>query len=225
MAAPENKLIVLCDGTWAGSETNTKSNIYYLARMIGIDMALYNPAKALPIPYQDLERGVDACYFPGAGLGGTFLEYIFNGITIHDIDQDCFDVYKYIVEHYTPQHEIWMFGFSRGAYTIRCVAGMINNCGILRPMDGNSAPINPDSLNRLCRQVYRIYRSRDPADHPDSPKSLLFKDRVSYNVVTPVKFMGLFDTVGSMGIPYLNPGVGPAFYEFYDNKISNVVEK
>ncbi|KAF9079408.1 hypothetical protein BGX23_004167 [Mortierella sp. AD031] len=170
-------------------------------------MALYNPAQAQPIPYQDATRGINACYFPGAGLGGTFLEYIFNGATDHDIDRDCIEVYKYITEHYTPQHEIWMFGLSRGAYTVRCVAGMINNCGILKRMDKDGAPLRPSFLERMYCRVYRIYRSDDPEDHPEAPRSTTFKRRASYDVTTPVKFMGLFDTVGSLGIPYLNPGI------------------
>ncbi|KAF7722391.1 hypothetical protein EC973_003167 [Apophysomyces ossiformis] len=219
------KLIVLCDGTWCGSETNTKTNVFLLAEMMGINMSLYNPARAEPIPYHDAGRGMDTCYFPGAGLGGTFLEYIFNGATAYDIDQDCIKVYKYIAEHYTPQHEIWMFGLSRGAYTVRSVAGMINNCGILKRTDGNGVPLLPDVLDRLYQQIYRIYRSRDPADHPESERIRAFKEKASYNVPTPVKFMGLFDTVGSLGIPYLNPGIGPAFEEFHDNKISCAIEK
>ncbi|KAF7720644.1 hypothetical protein EC973_006742 [Apophysomyces ossiformis] len=193
--------------------------------MIGINMTFSNPARAEPIPHQDAARGINACYFPGAGLGGTFLEYIFNGATVYDIDQDCIEVYKYITENYTPQHEIWMFGLSRGAYTVRSVAGMINNCGILKRVDGDGVPLSPDLLDRLYHQIYRIYRSSDPEDHPESERSRTFKEKASYDVNTPVKFMGLFDTVGSLGIPYLNPGVGPAFYEFHDNKISCVVEK
>ncbi|KAH7028674.1 hypothetical protein BKA57DRAFT_541426 [Linnemannia elongata] len=217
------KLIVLVDGSWCGSETNTKSNIFLLAEMMGIDMTLYNPARAEPIPYAT--HGINACYFPGAGLGGTFLEYIFNGATAHDIDRDCIEVYRYIVENYTPQHEIWMFGLSRGAYTVRCVAGMINNCGILRRMNEDDTPINPNLLNRMYRRVYRIYRSNEPEDHPEAPRSTTFRTQASHNVPTPVRFMGLFDTVGGLGIPYLNPGIGPTFHNFHDNKISCVVEK
>ncbi|KAF9117847.1 hypothetical protein BGW39_001727 [Mortierella sp. 14UC] len=201
------KLIVLVDGSWCGSETNTRSNIFILAEMMGINMALYNPAQAQPIQYQDATRGINACYFPGAGLGGTFLEYIFNGATAHDIDRDCIDVYRYIVENYIPMHEIWMFGLSRGAYTVRCVAGMINNCGILKRMNEDGVLLGPILLERMYHRVYRIYRSDDPEDHPQTPRSTEFRTQASHNVPTPVKFMGLFDTVGSLGIPYLNPGL------------------
>ncbi|OAQ25184.1 hypothetical protein K457DRAFT_45884, partial [Linnemannia elongata AG-77] len=209
------RIIVLCDGTWCGSETNTQSNIYRLMEMINKQEEQHESEQdPSPLP-NDYRPDIEACYFPGAGLRGTFLEYIFNGATGNDIDKNCIEVYEYIVQHFTPNHEIWMFGLSRGAYTVRCVAGMINNCGILRRRDDKS----------LCEEVYRIYRSRDPLDHPEAPRSTAFKRRASYDVTTPVKFMGLFDTVGSLGIPYLNPGIGLMFHEFYDTKISTVVEK
>ncbi|KAF9079274.1 hypothetical protein BGX23_004545, partial [Mortierella sp. AD031] len=86
-------------------------------------------------------------------------------------------------------HEIWMFGFSRGAYTMRCVAGMINNCGILKQTN-NAGPLDL----RLCDQVYKIYRSCDAEDHPKAAKILEFKRQASYDVCTPVKFMGVMDT-------------------------------
>ncbi|KAF9083456.1 hypothetical protein BGX29_003125 [Mortierella sp. GBA35] len=214
------KLIVLCDGTWCGSETNTQSNIFRLAEMIGIDMTQQNPTHAQPIPYQDDTRGIRACYFPGAGLGSTFLEYLFNGLTCSDIDRDCIDVYQYIVQNYSQDHEIWMFGFSRGAYTMRCVAGMTNNCGILKQTN-NAGPLDL----RLCDQVYKIYRSCDAEDHPKAAKILEFKRQASYDVCTPVKFMGVMDTVGSLGVPTLDAGIGVKFPGFYDQKVSSVVEK
>jgi uncharacterized protein (DUF2235 family) len=212
LSPPKKKLIVLCDGTWCGMETNTQTNIYRLAEMI---MGGHNPFNTSPTnPYIDPVRQIIACYFPGGGIGGTFLEYLFNGATGSDIDQDCEEVYRYIVQHYTRDHEIWMFGLSRGAYTVRCVAGMINNCGILTlPNIG------------LCNHVYQTYRSRGQTDHPADPNMAKFRTLNSHPVPTPVKFMGLLDTVGSLGIPYLAPGIGLDFHEFYNTEISAVVEK
>jgi hypothetical protein len=68
-----------------------------------------------------------AGYQEGVGLNRTFLEYIWDGATASAIGDECISVYKFIVENYTDEHEIWLFGFSRGAFTVRCVTGMINN--------------------------------------------------------------------------------------------------
>jgi uncharacterized protein (DUF2235 family) len=110
------KLVVLCDGTWCGRETDTESNIQHLARMIGIDMTIDTG----PDDIHTLSaRGdlVQARYANGVGLGSTFLDYLFNGATGDDIAKQCTEAYKYIVENYTTEHEIWMFGLSRGAFT------------------------------------------------------------------------------------------------------------
>ena len=220
----KKKLIVLCDGSWCGSETNTQSNIYLLAKMIGIDMFLQRPDVAKPIEYENMKRGVKACYFPGSGLGGTFLEYLFNGATGCDMGKDCTDTYKYIVRHYSEDYEIWMFGLSRGAYTVRCVGGMINNCGIIKRRNA-SGDLDDATLDGLCDEVYKIYRSPYEEDKPKSESTLEFKRHASYDVATPVKFMGLLDTVGSLGVPKLDAGIGLDYPEFYDQKISSVVEK
>ncbi|KAF9964398.1 hypothetical protein BGZ70_006540 [Mortierella alpina] len=216
--AIRQKLIVLCDGTWCGSETNTKSNIFLLAKMIGIPMDEENPTNAVPIYYEDPTREIQAGYFPGSGLGSTFLEYLYNATSGMDIDNDCIRVYKYIVERYTGYQEIWMFGLSRGSYTVRSVVGMINNCGLIRTFTDRT-------IDSLCNEVYLIYRSPYPEDCPKSRSSLEFRRRVSHNVSMPIKFMGLLDTVGAMGVPKLDSGIGLTFPEFHDHMISSEVEK
>ncbi|KAG0343900.1 hypothetical protein BG005_002123 [Podila minutissima] len=201
-----DKVVVLCDGTWAGTETKTETNIFLLAEMMGISKELYlGTPSGQPISHQDTARGIKACYFS--------------------------DVYEYIVQHYTPESEIWMFGFSCGAYTVRCVTGMINNCGILKRRKKGQAVLTndytalTDEERALCQQVYWIYHSNDPADHPESPRSTTFRARASHNVPTPVKFMSLFNAVGAQSMPYIKPGMGMTFYELYDTKVSTVVEK
>jgi len=186
------RLIVLCDGTWCGPETGTRTNIQILAELIGIDVT--DSKKEL----HDPKRNLKAKYFDGIGLGSTFFAYLFNGSTANDIASMCLEVYTFIAEHFNKDTEIWMFGLSRGAYTVRCVAGMINNCGIVK-----------DSSEDLCKQVYRIYSSPYDEDAPYSKQSVTFRERASWDDVAPIKFMGLFDTVGSIGIPNLDAGNGP----------------
>ncbi|PKK60358.1 hypothetical protein RhiirC2_669794, partial [Rhizophagus irregularis] len=46
------------------------------------------------------------------------------------LDNKIKEGYKFIVNNYNPGDDIWLFGFSHGAYIVRCIAGMIRNCGI-----------------------------------------------------------------------------------------------
>lgn len=226
------KLAVLSDGTWCGRETGTVTNISMLAAKMGIDMtpALNRRTAADPISaleISDPSRKVNARYFDGCGLGDTFLAYLFNGATGSDIGKECLEAYQYIVEHFDDETEIWLFGHSRGSYTVRCVAGMINNCGIIKKRDTAEATIS------LCEEVYQMYRSRDEEDAPSSAKMIQFREKASWNLlddangrrVSPVKFMGLIDTVGSLGIPRIDAGIGLDYPEFYDQNVSVEVEK
>ncbi|KAK9342835.1 hypothetical protein V1522DRAFT_447684 [Lipomyces starkeyi] len=187
--ATSTKLVVLCDGSWCGREKYTKSNIQLLAKMIGVDL------DHEPYILEDAARNIKARYFDEVDRGSTFMDYTYNMAIATDIKEQCETTYEYIVNNYTPNDEIWMFGFSVGSYIIRCVAGMINNCGILRLKD------DPNETRLLCRTVYQKYRSRLPVDAPWSPEMKHFRHLESWRVGTPVKFMGVLDTVGKLGIP------------------------
>ncbi|KAK9482464.1 hypothetical protein V1527DRAFT_485690 [Lipomyces starkeyi] len=204
------KLIVLCDGTWCGKETGTETNIYLLARHMGISFDKE--------PYSLDEPCRKARYFNGVRLGSTLLDCLIGGAISDDTGRRCTDVYKYIVDTYTEEHEIWMFGLSRGAYIIRCVAGMINNCGIIKRRGTD------DETTHLCNEVYRMYQSHSDQDAPHSSQTITFRKTCSWDVLKPIKFMGLLDTVCSMPTTRLNSRAGLAVPEFYDQKVSSEVE-
>lgn len=244
---PAKRIVIFCDGTWVGRETTVAdappSNIRQLANMVGEvqynDDPLQKPAAVHPIkPHKargsssarfngtgpPVQPNVIAGYQEGVGLNRTFLEYIWDGATASAIGDECIGVYKFIVDNYTSDHEIWLFGFSRGAFTVRCVAGMINNCGIIKRL----AEYTEDEVQTLCYEVFRTYRSNVPLDAPKSDECRRLKgdpNRV-WSVNRPIRFMGLIDTVGALGIPRLNAGVGFDWspFEFFDQHVSSVVQ-
>ena len=227
--ANPQRVIVLCDGTWCGRETGTQSNIWKLAEAFGINLSGGNNDTV------NARLNFRARYFQGSGTGKPFLYYLFDGATGSDLQDKCVEAYQYVAESYVPDSEVWMFGLSRGAFTVRCVAGMINNCGIVKPYKEREAVSQLQAASEtksLCEEVYRIYRSPHEEDKPNTPKMKAFRDKWSHSEVedteqAPVKFMGLIDTVGSLGIPRLNPGMyaGGEWPEFHDQKVSSVVEK
>lgn len=92
--------------------------------------------------------------------------------------------YREIVRLYEPGDEIWLFGFSRGAYTVRCIAGVIGRCGLLKP-----------EHIRFVPDVLLLYRRR-----PAYAGSGLVAPEYVYPDVK-IRFMGLWDTVASLGLP------------------------
>ncbi|RMZ68756.1 peptidoglycan binding domain containing [Pyrenophora seminiperda CCB06] len=229
---PPKRLAVFCDGTWVGRETKVEdappSNIRQLANMVGevhytndTTSAAIHPIK--PHTHSNSEN-ITAGYQEGVGLNKNFLQYIWDGATAASISEECISVYKYIVENFDTDHEIWLFGFSRGAFTVRCVAGMINNCGIIK----RRSEYTDAELYRLCYEVFRTYRSALPSDAPSSSECQRWKglDAKVWQVKRPIRFMGVIDTVGALGIPRLQAGIGFDWspFEFFDQSMSAVVQ-
>lgn len=213
---------------WSGDAAGTTGNIKLMAECIaGIPLAnrqvftVGNPVVVV------------GTYFDGVGLAGTanlagFIEYIQDGITANDIRNRCVEVYRFIVEYCTKDSEVWLLGFSRGAFTVRSVAGMINNFGIVDKTNFQLEPVPTDSRtdpDPVCAEVYRMYRSRDKQFRPDATYPGEFRDMYSLKLGTrpTIKFMGLLDTVGSLGVPTINAGYGLEFL-FYDQVVSEQVE-
>ncbi|GBC00767.1 hypothetical protein RclHR1_03970009 [Rhizophagus clarus] len=195
-------IVVLCDGTW--DSQSSKSNIY----------ALYKE-----LLEQDNQQHVT--YIDGIGAGKIALDFIIDGAIASSLDAKIKEGYKYIITHYNPGDDIWLFGFSRGAYTVRCIAGMIRNCGILK----TDRDITSDQIDKRINLAYEIYRNRDTIHHPDGSGSDKFKKAFSYpdSEKPIIKFLGLWDTVGAYGIPAYIIDKGFKYLELYDQTIPNIV--
>ncbi len=75
--------------------------------------------------------------------------------------------YRFLVESFTPGDELYFFGFSRGAYTVRSLAGLVRNAGILRR----------EHVGRVD-EAYDLYRDRDDEARPKSAKAVAFRERL-----------------------------------------------
>ena len=116
------------------------------------------------------------------------------------------DGYRYIVQNYSPGDELFLFGFTRGAYTVRSLCGLINNCGILK---------RPDA--RLIQRAFDHYKRPENEYAPKGTKSIAFRKKYAHQS-NEVRFLGVFDTVGALGIPFSFLGFLNAEDEFYDSK-------
>jgi hypothetical protein len=106
------------------------------------------------------------------------------------LSRNVLDAYRFLIHTYEPGDALYLFGFSRGAFTARSLAGLVRNCGILRP----------EQADRID-EAWALYRSR--ADKPTSVAATLFRGAYSYE--TEIRFVGVWDTVGSLGIPVPAP--------------------
>lgn len=116
------RIVVCSDGTWNRPEKNPEkdfpTNVLRLARAIK------------PIGADRIHQQV----FYDWGVG-SYYDASIGGATGRGVHKNIMDGYRYIVQNYSPEDELFLFGFSRGAYTIRCLCGLINNCGIIKRPD------------------------------------------------------------------------------------------
>ena len=193
------KRIVICaDGTWNRPEKNPKkdtpTNVLRLARAV-------KPVGA---------GGASQQVFYDWGVG-SYHDKVSGGVTGKGLHKNIMDDYRYLVQNYASGDEIFLFGFSRGSYTIRSLCGLINNCGILKRPDAS-----------LIQAAFDHYKKSSARYAPRGEVSVAFRRKHSH-ASRVVQFVGVWDTVGAMGIPISFLGLFDDKDEFYDTKIGRNV--
>ena len=192
------KRIVICsDGTWNQPNQEFPTNVVKAARAI------------LPL---DSSGTIQAVFYdPGVGSEGGFWERIRGGVTGKGLDKNIQDAYRFLMQNYEPGDEVILSGFSRGAYTVRSTVGLLRNVGLLKQ----------DHEDKLA-EAFEIYRDRKIDSHPNSTLAKQF--RADYSNEIEVKFLGVWDTVGALGIPVRGlRSFTMKRYGFHDLQLSSIV--
>lgn len=195
------KRIVICsDGTWNTPDQKDQgeycpSNVIKMARAIA--------------PRSRDEMSQIVFYDQGVGTGWG-LDRLTGGAFGHGLEKNIQDAYRFLMHNYADGDEIFFFGFSRGAYTARSTTGLIRNCGLLKK-------IHADKFE----EAYKLYKRRDV--HPDSKEAKQFRKKFSREI--KIKFMGVWDTVGALGIPIRGLRfITKKRYTFHDVELSGIVK-
>lgn len=114
-------LVVCCDGTW-----NTAEQRHDGAPVPINVVRLYNALA-------DENKGIKQLkyYHPGVGTEAGWLDRAMGGATGKGLDANIKSAYHWLCRNYQVDADIYLFGFSRGAYTVRSLGGMIARCGLL----------------------------------------------------------------------------------------------
>ncbi|KAK0551988.1 hypothetical protein OC846_003072 [Tilletia horrida] len=248
---PRQRLVICCDGTWQSRET-VKSVIQGTVVTGGDDKWLTNIAVLASAIAPDAgvpdENGIiirqNVFYIPGVGTTITSLQNLYEGMTGASLADKVEDGYSFLCDNHSEGDEIFLFGFSRGAYTARCIAAFVNWAGILKKSEliwfrtvweafQKRKPEDPKTLEAAA-EVLRKYTGRYPSRDASETSSDAIKDgvkiekapdsavervqeKVSWAKAPPITVLGVFDTVGSLGIPgnYMTPAVQKLF-SFFD---------
>jgi uncharacterized protein (DUF2235 family) len=196
------RLVLCCDGTW-NSADQEHDHVPCPTNVVKIGFRIAKRDGDIPqIIYYD--QGVGTGNLLDRCTGGAFGE---------GLEDNIHDAYRFLVANYEPGDELFFFGFSRGAFTSRSIAGMIRKCGIV----GREHVEN-------YRDAIALYRN---AEHPDDggPKKFRSDYSVCGGEAIRIKFIGVWDTVGALGIPLRGlRGLTREKYQFHDTELSGTVQ-
>ncbi|TVS08717.1 MAG: DUF2235 domain-containing protein [Gammaproteobacteria bacterium] len=170
-------LIVLSDGTGNSGGVTRDTNVWRLYKTIDRHHA----------PVEQLVR-----YDDGVGTDDWRVAKILGGAVGIGLTRNVTGLYGFLARHYRPGDRIYMLGFSRGAFTVRVLAGLIARCG-LWTQNAYFAEDNPERFIR--RRILPAYRSLGDA------KVRALRDSVDLHPEVYVRFLGVWDTVDAVGVP------------------------
>lgn len=159
-------------------------------------------------------------YDDGVGTHNIRLLRLFGGAFGVGLSRNIREAYEFLAVNYQPGDRIFLFGFSRGAFTVRSLAGMICRCGLLER--GALLSQGRRARNRAVKRILRAYRSEktifDDASAERIRKSLGIDGLPLQSV--EIHFVGVWDTVDAMGVPFdwLKEWVNPAWKLFFGRR-------
>jgi hypothetical protein len=233
-AAGGIKRLILCfDGTWNTPEDQTN-----VSRIYAAIADVYGGCKG-QLKFYDTGVGTSAgSRITGGTLGWGLNENILQGY--------CWLINEFLPFAGTPRSQpepdgeifdagpdIFIMGFSRGAYTARSLAGLINRCGLPRKelFRGEKNPITgkvddrANTQSRIIQRAWELYRMKLPAgvEGRRQEPCAAYRREKCWNV--KVKVLGVWDTVGALGVPmFSNTPLARAKYGFYDTSLGRVIE-
>lgn len=202
------RLIVCCDGTWnrADWDGGTATNVVRIARAILPTMPGATPSAP---PISQIVH-----YHPGVGTGNRVDRLLGGGLGL-GLSHNVRDAYAFLVNNHEPGDEIFLIGFSRGAYTARALGGLIGTIGLLRKSQMGGFQ-DAWAFHRLAPDERKLYREAFNRTFPGRREAVT------------IRAIAVWDTVGALGIPAnrFTRGLQPckSTYRFHDTALGDHVE-
>jgi uncharacterized protein (DUF2235 family) len=194
-------LVMLFDGTWnkpaefqqdPGSKCDTNVRRFY------------NSVETFA------DDGRTQVAFYDFGVGTEWLNIVRGGAFGRGLDEHIRNGYEYLCRNHETGDQVYVVGFSRGAYTARSLVGMIRNSGLLK-----------DVTKERLDEAYGLYRRRDRS--ADTPEAIAFRGQHSREI--EIEFLGVWDTVGALGVPLTAfEDLNDERYGFHDTMLSRIVK-
>jgi uncharacterized protein (DUF2235 family) len=198
------KNIILCsDGTGNTAIKGRGTNVFKLFEAVDLNEHLANPELDAQLAFYD----------DGVGTEGVVFKRAIGGATGWGLKSNVKQLYRELSRVYDDGDRIFLFGFSRGAFTVRTLAGMIGMCGVLKGESFATA----QALRAAVDEVYVSYRARYDSTltrfigrlrgRPAGEGAVAafcdrFSKRDQLSAYAPIAFIGVWDTVDAVGMPF-----------------------
>jgi uncharacterized protein (DUF2235 family) len=188
------RIVVLIDGTWGKEGVGFDTNVAKLDRGKKIVTQAFVKGRATNGTVQKVH------YHDGVGADGDLVRKLLGGAIGLGLKKIIQDAYEFVVDDYEGGDEIYIFGFSRGAYAGRALAGLIGASGIQRRKDGLIFEVawNHYRVAPAVRQQLQTASSSEQKAITDYKSAAA---REAFHDTRNVKCVAVWDTVGSYGIP------------------------
>jgi uncharacterized protein (DUF2235 family) len=196
------RIIICCDGTWNDPDNKENdlpcsTNVFKMARLIS--------------PVDDAGISQVVYYHNGVGTGNYFDKLVGGAFGV-GLSKNIEDIYRFLMNNYVEGDQLWFFGFSRGAYTVRSVTGLIRNSGLLKK-----------EHSEKFSMAYELYKERSDDTHPKANVSSVFRNEFCNE--PPIYFLGVWDTVGSLGIPdFVVSKLFGNLWDFHNIQLSSIIQ-
>ena len=200
-AGPEERakkrLVICCDGTWNAPDSRHITNVEKIARTVEIDLRRTGGVQQMVL------------YVSGVGAGSYKVDRILGGAFGFGLFANIRSAYRFLALNYDEGDDIFVVGFSRGAYTARSLVGMIGRIGLL-----TRDALVADKLE----EAESRYRAGPEGTTGFSLSPDEFRHRFCHTT-SPITLLGVFDTVGALGVP----GAVRNKRQFHDVNLSPIV--
>ena len=150
-------------------------------------------------------------YHDGIGTRGL-ADHLTGGAFGHGMEANIRALYRFIVYNFEPGDELYFFGFSRGAFTVRSLAGFMSKVGLIQKEDDYYVP-----------EIYACYENNKGQGTPEWTRA--FHNVKDTRPCPPIKFVGVWDTVGALGAPgFLGRVINRNKYKYHDTGLNPFIQ-
>jgi uncharacterized protein (DUF2235 family) len=181
---PQKRLALFLDGTWNDEGDNT--NVWRLRSLCATTGT----------------AGIKQYVYYDTGLGTHVGEKLRGGLYGFGVDESVRKAYEWLVENYDDGDEIYIFGFSRGAFTARSLAGLISICGILRPgtpLGVGQLYLRYQHVDRNADSIRNLFDAQHIGKLVDPSRETLWL--LKYSRRAEITMVGVWDTVAAIDLP------------------------